>query len=332
MKATKTVRPPRTPAAKAPRNDAPPTPAPLEKIVWALDPFAADAAAEARPGKVLAALQRCAPGLRVAPVYVVPTPEDAVLGTQPLDPRAPWCQRTLERIAGVAKAAKLSPAGKPKLVAQPGHSLHAAVLELVQHARAEKASAIAVGTHSRRGAARWFLGSFAETLLLSSPLPVLVVNPKTVEPKKFQRLLFPTDFSDGSREAFTWIRALARQLDAELHLFHRSLLDRDPARQPFDPPAVPEALWLRLQEGRLAAGRRWLEEAKAAGLKAELHVSRHRASVAEAASAAAKRLSASAIVLSSHGHAIAGRLLGSVARQLVRDAPCPVLVVPPRRG
>jgi len=303
--------------------------APMERVVWAVDPFAADLGIEARTGAVLHALGSKL--TRVQPVYLVPAPEDAVLGSQPVDARSPWGQRTLERIGQVVAKAKVK-AEAPKLLTQPGNSMQLAAAELVTFARAENAQLIAVGTHSRKGPARWFLGSFAETLLLTSPLPVLVANPRSTERRAVKRILFPTDFTDNSREAFAWVKSLAKQLGVELHLFHRNLMDRDPARIPFEPPAVPEALWLRLQEGRLSTGRQWLEEARASGIKAQLHVSRSRASVAEAVSASAKRLAPCMIVLASHGNVVASKLLGSVARQVVRDAPCPVLVIPPRRG
>lgn len=313
------------------RNPESPTPVlPLERVVWAVDPFAEDPATERRTGAALAHLEKSADALRVQPVYLVPSPEDAVLGSQSIDARSPWGQRTLRLLADLVKKAKLRRAETPRLLTQPGNSIQLATAELVTYARTENASAIAVGTHSRRGAARFFLGSFAETLVLSSPLPLLVVNPRAESTRAPKRILFPTDFSDGSREAFAWVRALSRQLGAELHIFHRTLLGRDPSRAAFEPPAVPEELWMRLQEGRLSTGRRWLEEARSAGLSAELHVSRSRASVADAVSAAAKRLAPCLVVVASHGNTATARLLGSVARQLVRDAPCPVLVLPPK--
>lgn len=324
----KTPKKSRSPVAARPRpSDLPAvTTPPLERVVWALDPFGEDSAAEVRTGRVLGGFSVPT----VQPVYLVPSPEDAVLVTPPVDARSPWGQRTLAKMVEIAKKAKIR-SDTPKLLTQPGNSMQLAVIELVNFAKAEKASAIAVGTHSRKGAARFFLGSFAETLLLSSPLPVLVANPRVTHPRPAKRVLFPTDFSDASREAFAWVRSLAKQLDAELHLFHRNLLDRDPARVAYEPPAVPEALWLRLQEGRLTTGRLWLAEARAAGLRAELHVSRSRRSVAEAVAATAKRLAPCMVVLASHGNALATKLLGSVARQLVRGAPCPVLVIPPKR-
>lgn len=40
------------------------------------------------------------------------------------------------------------------------------------------ADAVVVGTHGRRGVGRWLLGSDAEQILRSSPVPVLLVRPE----------------------------------------------------------------------------------------------------------------------------------------------------------
>jgi len=47
---------------------------------------------------------------------------------------------------------------------------------IVEQSRAEDADLIVLGTHGRRGFARWFLGSTAEGVLRSADRPVLVVS------------------------------------------------------------------------------------------------------------------------------------------------------------
>jgi|SRR5581483_9804288 len=44
-------------------------------------------------------------------------------------------------------------------------------------AEQEKADLVVMGTHGRRGVVRWVLGSVAERVVRSSPIPVLTVGP-----------------------------------------------------------------------------------------------------------------------------------------------------------
>ena len=52
--------------------------------------------------------------------------------------------------------------------------------DIVRHARAVGASLLVLGTHSRKGAARFFL-AFAEHAIRTAPCPVLVIPPATQE-------------------------------------------------------------------------------------------------------------------------------------------------------
>jgi nucleotide-binding universal stress UspA family protein len=47
---------------------------------------------------------------------------------------------------------------------------------IVRIARAEKAGLIVMGTHGRTGLGRFFLGSVAERVVATSPVPVLTVR------------------------------------------------------------------------------------------------------------------------------------------------------------
>lgn len=47
---------------------------------------------------------------------------------------------------------------------------------VIDEAKAWSADLIVIGTHGRRGAARWLLGSDAERILRMSPVPVLLVR------------------------------------------------------------------------------------------------------------------------------------------------------------
>ena len=82
-----------------------------------------------------------------------------------------FAQKLLDDALEVAKSA-----GVPadcKLMDVPGVRLGELVAE---EARSWEADLVVVGTHGRRGASRLFLGSGAEQVLRSAPVPVLTVR------------------------------------------------------------------------------------------------------------------------------------------------------------
>jgi nucleotide-binding universal stress UspA family protein len=121
-----------------------------------------------------------------------------------------------------------------------------------------------------------------------------------------RRILFPTDFSDVSREAGATAAALARQFDAELTILY--------VVPPVTDPSPSERL------GPLAA-----ELGQGITIKTEV-----------ASGIPARRIVAYAqqhgidlIVMGTHGRTgISRALLGSVTEAVVRRAPCRVLTVP----
>jgi nucleotide-binding universal stress UspA family protein len=100
---------------------------------------------------------------------------------------------------------------------------------ILDAAKAEGATLIALSTHGRTGVARWVLGSVAEKVLQASPLPVLVARsfPSStfrgkLESQQVRNFLVPLDGSRLSLEALQPLRALARPVDAHVTLLHVS--------------------------------------------------------------------------------------------------------------
>jgi hypothetical protein len=69
---------------------------------------------------------------------------------------------------------------------------------------AATADLIVLGTHGRRGPARWWLGSVAERVVRAAMVPVLVTRAGTTAPREvFERVVFVQDGSDA--DASTWM-------------------------------------------------------------------------------------------------------------------------------
>jgi len=133
-------------------------------------------------------------------------------------------------------------------------------------------------------------------------------------------LLHPTDFSDQSQYAFWLACAMARDYGARLVVLHVAPLAAPLYYGEGMIPPDPEELCAAAQEklNRL--------EAPNAGVRLERRL--ERGSAALEILRVGQEIQTDLIVMGTHGRTGLGRLLmGSVAEQVVRKAPCPVLTV-----
>lgn len=138
-----------------------------------------------------------------------------------------------------------------------------------------------------------------------------------------KRVLVPVDFSDTSLRSVAQARAMARQFGGSVVLLHVVEISYSYADVAvFDQAALErdlrEGAEQRLDD--LAAG------CRAEGVPAETHVRMGRP--ARVIAEAATEHKADLIVISTHGYTgLKHVLLGSTAENVVRYAPCPVLVL-----
>jgi nucleotide-binding universal stress UspA family protein len=131
-------------------------------------------------------------------------------------------------------------------------------------------------------------------------------------------ILYPTDFSHYSNAAFQLTCSLARDYGATVVVLHVS------------PPPVAHGEVVARRQPNGYRDELWqlLRRYQAPGLTATV---RHRLEEGDPATEilrVARELNGDLIVLGTHGRTGLGRLLmGSVAEQVVRQAPCPVLTV-----
>jgi nucleotide-binding universal stress UspA family protein len=142
----------------------------------------------------------------------------------------------------------------------------------------------------------------------------------------FRKILVPIDFSEPARTALHYARELALQSSAELHLVH---VGEDPMLLA-GWPALPVDSTTEIGE-EAAAIRRQLTELLTADdrtrLKSGVHVI-----VGQPTGLAISRFASEGeyelIVIGTHGRGgLTHILMGSVAEQVVRSAPCPVLTI-----
>jgi nucleotide-binding universal stress UspA family protein len=141
-----------------------------------------------------------------------------------------------------------------------------------------------------------------------------------------KRILVPTDFSKHSQNALTYAAALAEKFGAEIYLFHvvqDLALYLPDAIAAAPPPTIPFTQLVTASREALA---KVIREQLPAGVRATPEV--REGSPLPDIIAFAKEKDIDLIVLGTHGRTgLVHVLMGSVAENVVRKAPCPVLTV-----
>ncbi|HXU68542.1 MAG TPA: universal stress protein [Polyangia bacterium] len=143
---------------------------------------------------------------------------------------------------------------------------------------------------------------------------------------RIRHILVPTDFSEGSTQAFDTAIDMARDSGARITLFHVHHL---PASVFPDVilPIAPEMLRDVERSVELVLDK-WRERAHEAGIETDTRTSF--GGTPDEICAVADELGIDLIVIGTHGRGgLSHALLGSVAEKVVRKAPCPVLTVRP---
>lgn len=136
-----------------------------------------------------------------------------------------------------------------------------------------------------------------------------------------QKILVPIDFSQGSEQALDYACALAKKIGATVHLVHG--LD---AALPELTLTLSSEMLRSLRDGNQAALDR-LADARRANVEIGMTLVME-GDPREVIHAAAEKLGVDLIVMGTHGRRGLARLfLGSVAEDVSRRAPCPVLLV-----
>ncbi|MDG5760064.1 universal stress protein [Natronococcus sp. A-GB1] len=193
-----------------------------------------------------------------------------------------------------------------------------------EYAKQREIDVIVMGTKGRTGLDRVLLDSVTENVLRTARSPVLAVPPNADEPAidkiPFERLLLPTDGSDGAAIATEWGIELASRLESSLHVLYSidtSFADESEADE------FLEALEHRGEEA--------LDEVRERGEDVGVTVSGATVTGAPAREipSYATETNIDLIVMGTHGRTGIGQwFLGSVTENVVRQADVPVFCVP----
>lgn len=299
-----------------------------KRILWAVDALATDKALQDKTVKILRAWAKGS-GAVIEPVFIL-SPDQLYVPPDMLSTLATDLKETAKKnLDAIAKRAKLPGLLAPTLLAADNFSLRNAVDHLVAYARQTGAELIVVSSSSKKGATRFLFGSFAETLILHSEIPVFLVTPKTIATSTFKHIFFPTDLSERSRDVFRTVTALAKAHRSKITLFHKieylnqytlATLESTPLYQGYMKDDI-------IRRRHLIEA--MAEDARAHGVKTDVVLDKKLDTVSESIFRAARRAKADLIAMASQTGPVVTALLGSVTRQTLRAAPCPVWVVHP---
>ncbi len=197
-------------------------------------------------------------------------------------------------------------------------------VEIIRHARRIGAELIVIGRHGRRPLRDLFLGATAARVVRMGDVPVLVVRSAVVKP--YRRPLVATDLGDTARDTLALgLRIVGSRATVRVvHAFHvpfesfmastRAALGE--VRKPYREKALAQLDALVAPYEDQARWRKTVRACDARSLVFNEAVRSH----------------ADVIAIGTHGRSGLSRvLIGSVAEDVIANAPCDILVARPRR-
>lgn len=221
-----------------------------------------------------------------------------------------------------------------RLFAQPLVRTGIAFFEITQAARDLESDLIILSAHEFTGLKHVWLGSTAERVVRHAECPVLVLG-KTdrfsalssgeteADVLRICRVLVPVDFSDPSRAALRYAARLAARFKASVYLLYvaeslQKLRHAHAMTANVDTSRLHDALKEKLAEFAIDP----------VAELAPIHYEVRNGKPVEEILSSANDIGADLIVIATHGRTgFKHVMLGSVAERVVREAPCPVLVV-----
>jgi len=210
------------------------------------------------------------------------------------------------------------------------------VSRILECADAFDADLVVTGSHGRSGVQRVLLGSVVEALLHRSSRPVLAIpshlDPVHADDITFARIVCAVDFAAPSLAAMTYALSLAEEANARLTLLHVIEKPAELTHPPQPPDFNVDRIRAEAEAASLTKLRALIPEHARAYCTIDSEVLEGGVARQVLRMAADRR--ADLIVLGVHGrNAFDLAFFGSNSKDVIRQAHCPVLIVPAaRRG
>lgn len=297
------------------------------KIIWTVDPYQNDLAPLRRDGKLLASWFGKSHGGFIEPVFVL-TPAVWMLPSYYFDEELPHLKRAAKsKLSTFYTGLEKYGISRPTLLTQGSDHVEYIVQTLLRYAAKRHATLIVARTHARSGFPRMVIGSVAETLLLRSSIPLLLLNPHPPNHTRLgdhKKILFPTELDRGSEKALDQILSIAQDLGATVDLVHAISRPRSEIKKVLRMEQIPS-------EQDLASRKTRANHLKARASQKSVTLRTHLLNTDLSTSAfiieQAKRLHPILIAMEAKTGEFRALFAGSATRQVVRAAPCPVWAI-----
>lgn len=305
------------------------------RIIWAIDAFEDNKELNQKMADYVTHLYKTAQA-EIEPLYLL-RENEIVLPTYEVPAWITDHSRTAESLFREVLADYDLPFLLDAKVIPHAAQSHAGAAEaLSAYAVRSKADMIIVGSHGRQGFQRFILGSFAESLLLQSEVPVCVVGVHATKTKTSKTILFPTEFGEHSKESFRHVLQLAKDLKSEILLLHaitrpiESLFDLDTRPRVYNYKGQMLTLDQIVEhqiENQSHRAQQWIDWAKKEDVSASYFIDSSFKGVDDLVLEAIAQHEADLVVMEAQSGPMSAALLGSFTRNVVRKAPCPVYIL-----
>lgn len=294
------------------------------KILWAIDVLLPEKALRKSDEKLLQVIGRKT-SIEVIPVFVAHL--EATLQKNGKG-REVFLNEVRLRMIDWLKHSKIPGIQNPEVLLESGVYLRSDVDAVHTFAKKEKADLILVNTHARRGLSRFWQGSFAESLMHQSSVPVLFVNPSAQVPKTIRSIIYPTNLSPDSEKAVFRVGQLAKRIGASLVLYNNVEYFVASPTLSFSETFVFD----RQIEVDVAQRKKNLQKLagkleKKCGIKVRTTVDSEDLTAAEGILQKSQKTPSSIIAMLSQTGPVMSHIVGSTTRRVVRGSHEPVFVL-----
>lgn len=298
------------------------------KIFWAIDPTQNPSEAKniIKELKIWSKRLDC----DVQPVAVI----SKFILNLPIEIVIPWNEDFVDSIYKAAnKYLKKSGATEflpPEIIFAKTSSHRRMASFLAKYAEKKNAYMIFANTRAKKTWNPLRLGGFAETLVVSSKVPVLLLNSLAQPSATIPSILFPTDFSNDSKNALMSLQPLAEAFKSKVILYHQVGNPNYYVSEFEGPwqgrPVVVESMLKDMETSRTKDAKDLAELLKQQNVRSSILVQRGRKNVSADIVEIAKKNNVNLIALASSSGPVTQAILGSVSRDVLLQAHCPVLI------
>lgn len=300
------------------------------KIIWAFDPYTDIVETWKRSEEAINVINHDE-RFEVEPVYVLGADLFKWVGnvTPPqVDHLKPYVEKTLAARLGDISIKGLK---APEIIESMNTSRREDIDSFVEYVKDQKPEMLVLNTHARKGLSRFFMGSFAENVLLRCAVPTLFISPEAAPITKFESLLFPTDFSEHSFSVFKDILEDFKGTVKKVSIFSKVLRPVNAFAEAgvtalggaWIAPEQYLAQEIQARENDSAA---WLSYAKDNGFDVALVIDDSLGDVVDAINNYQESNDIDFVAMSSESGRVESVVIGSIARGIIRSSKKPVFV------